>query len=117
MSGVLSRLRRIGERPLAPVNLLADFAGGALMCVVGIMMALQERQRSGQGQVIDCSMVGIFTRPSLVDILLIWVVRKHNSFSLKHEGAAYLSTFLFETIDNNMIWPHANEPGKNLLGI
>ena len=37
--------------------MLADFAGGGLTCALGIMMALFERQRSGQGQVIDCNMV------------------------------------------------------------
>ena len=43
---------------MAPVNLLADFAGGSMVAVMGIMMALFERQSSGKGQVVDCSMVG-----------------------------------------------------------
>ena len=55
--GVLSRFKRAGEKPLAPVNVLADFAGGAVMCVVGVMMALHERNTSNKGQVVDCSMV------------------------------------------------------------
>lgn len=55
--GVLSKLGRSGENPYAPLNLLADFGGGGLMCALGIMMALFERTRSGKGQVIDASMV------------------------------------------------------------
>ena len=37
---------------------MADFAGGGLTCAFGIVLALLERTRSGQGQVIDASMVG-----------------------------------------------------------
>lgn len=63
LSGILSMIGRKGEKPLAPLNLLGDFAGGSLTCVVGILMALIERSISGKGQVIDCSMV------SSVDVL------------------------------------------------
>jgi hypothetical protein len=52
VSGVLSSLGRKGENPLAPVNLLADFAGGSFVCALGIMAALLERAHSGKGQVI-----------------------------------------------------------------
>ena len=57
--GVLSRIGRSGENPYAPLNLLADFSGGGLMCTMGIIMALFERTRSGKGQVIDASMVSV----------------------------------------------------------
>ncbi|XP_048734819.2 alpha-methylacyl-CoA racemase-like isoform X2 [Ostrea edulis] len=56
-SGVLSYIGRSRERPHAPLNLLADFAGGGMTCALGIIMALYERTQSGQGQVIDASMV------------------------------------------------------------
>ena len=46
-----------GEPPSPPVNLLADFAGGGLICALGIMVALYERNISGKGQVVDTSMV------------------------------------------------------------
>ena len=57
VSGLLSRLGRTGENPSPPLNLLADFAGGGLVCALGIMMALHHRTKTGQGQVIDASMV------------------------------------------------------------
>ncbi len=57
LSGALSLIRRKGERPLPPVNLVGDFAGGALFCAMGILLALVERNRSGKGQVIDAAMV------------------------------------------------------------
>ncbi|XP_075312661.1 alpha-methylacyl-CoA racemase-like [Odontesthes bonariensis] len=61
MSGLLSRLGRSGERPYAPLNLLADFAGGGLTCALGIVLALLERTKSGKGQIIDASMLDRLT--------------------------------------------------------
>ena len=46
-AGVLAQLGRAGEPPQGPQNLLADFAGGGLMCAMGILMALLERKKSG----------------------------------------------------------------------
>lgn len=85
LSGVLSKLRRSGENPYAPLNLLADFGGGSLMCTVGILIALVERMHSGKGQVIDANMV---------------------------EGTAYLSSFLWKT-QKMGLW--SEPQGKNLL--
>lgn len=58
-AGVLSKIGRSGENPYPPLNLLADFGGGGLTCTLGIVLALFERTRSGQGQVIDANMVSI----------------------------------------------------------
>jgi alpha-methylacyl-CoA racemase len=57
LSGALSLFRRKGERPLPPCNLLGDFAGGGMLCAMGIFLALIERSRSGKGQVVDAAMV------------------------------------------------------------
>ena len=45
------------ERPVAPLNLVGDFGGGALYLGLGLLAAVMHAQRSGQGQVVDCSMV------------------------------------------------------------
>ncbi|KAF8738099.1 hypothetical protein AX14_011862 [Amanita brunnescens Koide BX004] len=57
LSGILSMLPGTDEKPAFPTNLLADFAGGGLMCVLGILFALIERGKSGRGQVVDVDMV------------------------------------------------------------
>jgi alpha-methylacyl-CoA racemase len=57
VSGVLHALGRRGERPLPPINLIGDFAGGGMLCAFGITLALLERERSGKGQVVDAAMV------------------------------------------------------------
>ncbi|NXR57977.1 AMACR racemase, partial [Rhadina sibilatrix] len=85
LSGVLSKLGRKNENPYAPVNLLADFAGGGVMCALGIVIALFERAKSGRGQVIDASMV---------------------------EGVAYLSSFLWKS-QRLGLWNQPR--GENLL--
>ncbi|EPQ54016.1 CoA-transferase family III [Gloeophyllum trabeum ATCC 11539] len=56
LSGVLSMLPGKG-RPNFPLNLLADFAGGGLLCALGILLALLERAASGRGQVVALDMV------------------------------------------------------------
>ncbi|KAM6228398.1 LOW QUALITY PROTEIN: alpha-methylacyl-CoA racemase-like [Spheniscus humboldti] len=56
LSGVLSKLGRKDENPYALINLLADFAGGGVMCTMGIVIALYERTKSGKGQIIDAGM-------------------------------------------------------------
>lgn len=61
LAGLLSRLGRSEEKPYAPLNLVADFAGGGLTCALGIVLALLERTKSGKGQVIDASMVSMYS--------------------------------------------------------
>ncbi|MBW1804183.1 MAG: CoA transferase, partial [Deltaproteobacteria bacterium] len=40
-----------------PCNLLGDFAGGGMLCAMGILLALIEKNNSGKGQVVDAAMV------------------------------------------------------------
>jgi alpha-methylacyl-CoA racemase len=55
---VTGALAAIGpaERPVAPLNLVGDFGGGALYLVVGVLAALLEAGKSGKGQVVDAAM-------------------------------------------------------------
>jgi len=57
MTGALHAMGRRGERPPVPLNLIADYGGGSMFLVVGVLAALLERARSGRGQVIDAAMV------------------------------------------------------------
>jgi alpha-methylacyl-CoA racemase len=57
LSGVLHLIGSQDGAPTIPLNILGDYAGGALMLVLGIVTALFERERSGEGQVVDTSMV------------------------------------------------------------
>jgi alpha-methylacyl-CoA racemase len=57
LTGVLDAIGPAGGAPLNPLNLVGDYGGGALYLAFGVMAALWERQRSGQGQVVDAAMV------------------------------------------------------------
>jgi alpha-methylacyl-CoA racemase len=57
LAGVLHPIGRPGEAPVPPLNLVGDFGGGGLLLAFGILCALVERGRSGQGQVVDAAMV------------------------------------------------------------
>jgi alpha-methylacyl-CoA racemase len=56
-TGALSALGYSDRPPMPPLNLVADFGGGSMLVLLGIVVALYERERSGQGQVIDAAMV------------------------------------------------------------
>ncbi|XP_064620521.1 alpha-methylacyl-CoA racemase-like [Lineus longissimus] len=86
-SGVLSTLGREEENPYAPINLVADFAGGGLACAMGILTALYERSHSGKGQVIDASMTA---------------------------GAAYVGSWLWRSRNLDFVWT-SEKRGTNLL--
>ncbi|MBQ00848.1 MAG: carnitine dehydratase [Acidobacteria bacterium] len=57
LTGALHAIGRPGQRPTPPLNLIGDFGGGALYLALGVVAALLEAQRSGQGQVVDAAMV------------------------------------------------------------
>ncbi len=56
LSGALAAIGRAGAKPTPPLNLVADFGGGALYLAFGIACAMVEAQRSGKGQVVDAAM-------------------------------------------------------------
>ncbi len=43
------------EKPVVPLNLVGDYAGGSMYLVMGMLAALYEAQRSGKGDVIDAA--------------------------------------------------------------
>ncbi|MDT5400374.1 MAG: alpha-methylacyl-CoA racemase [Mycobacterium sp.] len=56
-TGALNAIGYRDRPPVAPLNLVADFGGGSMFVLLGIVAALYERERSDQGQVIDAAMV------------------------------------------------------------
>lgn len=85
LSGLLSQFGRKTENPSAPLTLISDTGGGGLMCALGILLALLERNNSGLGQVVDNSMVN---------------------------GTAYLGSWLYRS-QKLPVW--GKERGENLL--
>lgn len=56
ITGALHAIGRADGGPTPPLNLIADYGGGAMFLVVGILAGLLEARNSGQGQVVDAAM-------------------------------------------------------------
>jgi alpha-methylacyl-CoA racemase len=56
LNGLLGLTGDPDGAPVQAAGQIADLGGGALMAAVGVLMALREREGSGQGQFVDCSM-------------------------------------------------------------
>jgi len=56
LNGVLALSGEADGPPIQAAGQIADLGGGALMACFGILTALRERDRSGEGQMVDVSM-------------------------------------------------------------
>lgn len=76
ITGALAMIGPKDGAPVPPINLVGDFAGGALYLSLGVLAALLGAKTSGRGQVVDAAMV---------------------------DGAAHLMTFLYG-LHNGGMW-------------
>jgi len=55
---ITGALHMIGpaDTPVPPLNLVADYAGGAMMLAFGVLAGILDARRTGQGQVVDAAM-------------------------------------------------------------
>lgn len=56
IGGLLGTTKASDGTPVIPRTVLADFAAGGMTAVIGILVALTARDRSGKGQYVDVSM-------------------------------------------------------------
>ncbi len=56
LTGMLHAMGRADSPPAPPLNLVGDFGGGAMMLAFGVVCAVLEARKSGQGQVVDAAM-------------------------------------------------------------
>ena len=56
LTGALHAMGPKDRPPAPPLNLVGDYGGGGMLLALGVVAALFEAQRSGQGQVVDCAM-------------------------------------------------------------
>lgn len=61
-AGMLGLIGPADRPPAIPVNVIADMAGGGMHAALGILAAVIARQKTGQGQYVDASMLdGVFS--------------------------------------------------------
>jgi crotonobetainyl-CoA:carnitine CoA-transferase CaiB-like acyl-CoA transferase len=102
-SGVLDLIGYPDRPPAIPGVQFADIAGGGMNAVIGILMALLARDRTGKGQQIDISMTD--TMVSLLSLVLFLQQRspedpKRGDMLLSHRYACYN---IYETSDGRYL--------------
>ncbi len=55
VGGVLDMIGESGKPPVIPLNFIADWSGAALNTVIGILLAITARDKTGRGQYVDIS--------------------------------------------------------------
>ena len=110
LSGALHAIGPNDGPPTAPLNLVGDYGGGGMMLAFGLVCALLEAQKSGQGQTIDVSMVeGSSALMSIFHSLFAsgrWAPMR--GVNLLDGGAHFYGTF--ETSDGEYVSLGAIEP-------
>ena len=94
LSGVLHAIGD-AKRPVPPLNLIGDFAGGAMMLAFGVMCALWEAKASGKGQVVDAAMTdGVATLAAMIySFRAQGVWRDRRAANLLDGGAPFYRTY------------------------
>jgi alpha-methylacyl-CoA racemase len=88
LAGALAHFGRVGEAPVPPLNMVGDFGGGGMFLAYGVVCALLEAQRSGQGQVVDTAMVD----GAAVLMSMFWAFRTIGMFDENARGTNLLDT-------------------------
>jgi alpha-methylacyl-CoA racemase len=77
LTGMLHAMGRADAPPAPPLNLVGDFGGGAMMLAFGVVCAVLEARKSGQGQVVDAAM----TDGAALLGAMMYGLRAHGSWS------------------------------------
>jgi alpha-methylacyl-CoA racemase len=88
LAGALAHFGRKGEAPVPPLNMVGDFGGGGMFLALGVVAALLEAQRSGEGQVVDTAMVD----GSAVLMSMFWAMSAIGAFDESARGTNLLDT-------------------------
>lgn len=109
LSGVLHTVGP-AERPVPPLNLVADYGGGAMFAVSGILAALVQRSSTGEGTVIDIAMVDAAAAllAPIRAMLDLGVWQDQRAGNLLDGGAPFYRTY--ETSDGRFMAVGALEP-------
>jgi alpha-methylacyl-CoA racemase len=110
LAGALWPLGPADRKPSAPLNLVGDFGGGGMLLAFGIACALVERDRSGEGQVVDAAMVDgsavLTTMFYAFRAMGVW--SDERSANLLDGGAYFYDTY--ETADGKYVSIGSLEP-------
>jgi crotonobetainyl-CoA:carnitine CoA-transferase CaiB-like acyl-CoA transferase len=109
-AGMLEFNGRRDEKPGVPAVQIADIGGGALTAAVGVLLALQARNQTGEGQFVDISMMdGVISwlQTILPSYLATKDLPKRGELTLSGGKACY---GVYETADGRFLSVGALEP-------
>jgi alpha-methylacyl-CoA racemase len=111
LAGALAHFGRRDEAPVPPLNMVGDFGGGGMFLAYGVVCALLEAQRSGQGQVVDTAMVD----GAAVLMSMFWAFKSAGIFNENARGTNLLDTGahfydVFECADGKYVSLGSIEP-------
>jgi len=98
------------EKPIPPLNLIGDYAGGSLFLVAGILAALLDVKKSGKGQVVDAAIIdGSAHLMSIFHTMNnAGVLQAQRQSNLLDGGVPYYDCY--QTADNKFVSVGAIEP-------
>lgn len=112
VGGVLNLIGQPDQPPAIPLNIVADYAGVSMHGVVGILLALMARQRTGRGQYVDVSYLDttvslLAATPLLRDYFFNGNTCGRGKGAL---GGSYPYYTLYETADKRLLSVGCTEP-------
>ncbi|KQX23224.1 MULTISPECIES: CaiB/BaiF CoA transferase family protein [unclassified Sphingomonas] len=110
LSGALHAIGRPGQPPVPPANLVGDFGGGGMMMAFGMVSAILHARATGQGQIVDCSMVdgSALLMSLLYSAHAMGVWRDEYGVNMVDGGAHFYNCY--ETADGKFVAVGAIEP-------
>jgi alpha-methylacyl-CoA racemase len=110
LSGALHAIGPKDGKPVPPLNLVADYGGGTMFLIAGVLAALLERGRSGKGQAVDAAMIdgaSMLAAP-FFGFLAAGIWQDRRGSNLLDSGAPFYDTY--ETSDGRHVAVACLEP-------
>jgi len=83
ITGALEAIGKEGNPPLPPLNFLGDYGGGTMNLVTGILAALLQAQKTGQGDIVDAAIIdGVSSMMGVIyslDSLGLWQTKRRSN--------------------------------------
>lgn len=96
LTGALHSIGRQGQPPSPPLNIIGDYAGGALYLAIGLLAGVLEARKSGKGQVVDAAIVDgtAHLMATFHGLLAAGIIREERGVNLMDSGAPFYDCYV-----------------------
>lgn len=113
ISGVLNLIGEPDRAPAIPLNLIADYAGASMHGLVGTLLAVLARQRTGRGQFVDVayldSTLALLAATPMMQAFLSQGVDSRRGDGML--GGSFPNYAVYETADGRTLAVGCTDPG------